>query len=650
MSGAGPGGTRWAELWQVLPVVALLAAGWFVYRPALTGTFLLDDLPTLGDLGSVNDLNSALHFILSGFAGPLGRPIALASFLPQASAIGLTAEPFIRINILIHLLNGLLVFVFARKLGWITLSDQRNALLLALGVTAIWLFMPLLASSSLLIVQRMTTLSATFVLAGLNVYMIARARLETRPNSALLFMSLALILATLLATFTKENGALLPIFVLVLEATILSPPQSLSRLHWRAWRGLFLAVPAICVVVYLFFKIPYTDDIVAIRGFTASERLFSEARILWEYLFNAFFGWAAQLGPFHDSRPVNGLITEPWTAVAMAAWIVVLGTAFRIRRKYPVPAFAAFWFLAGHLLESTTIPLELYFEHRNYLPIFGPVFALCYLLFRIEGRYRLFGRVAVALYALLNAAILIGVTSMWGKPLLAATYWYDRDPDSVRAVTTLASQQLSKMGPETAVGTLREFVSRHPEHAYVRIPELNLACILRPHDDHAALVSELKFALTSVAHMPRTGEMLDQLLSTVVASKCDGVAAETVADLAAAVMRNPRYNRDVRYNQFHAMLMARIAKVSGHVDQTLAHLYRAIGFEPSDDLYMMTVTTLVAAERFQDAREFIDDAADDLPLMPLKRYNSKRILEELLIYVNEAARLADDPSGSDIGD
>ena len=65
---------------------------------------------------------------------------------------------------------------------------------------------------------------------------------------------------------------------------------------------------------------------------------------------------------------------------------------------------------------------------------------------------------------------------------------------------------------------------------------------------------------------------------------------------------------------------------------------------------MMTVTTLVAAERFQDAREFIDDAADDLPLMPLKRYNSKRILEELLIYVNEAARLADDPSGSDIGD
>jgi hypothetical protein len=641
---------RSTELWQVLAVAALLAAGWIVYRPALTGAFLLDDLPTLGDLRSVDDMNSALHFVLSGFAGPLGRPIALASFVPQASAIGLHAEPFLRINILIHLLNGLLVFTFARKLGWIASNDRRNAPLLALGVTAIWLFMPFLASSSLLIVQRMTTLSATFVLAGLNAYLIARGRLEARPNAALLFMSLALVLATLLATLTKENGALMPVFVLVLEATILVRPQSLPRLRWNVWRGLFLVVPTLSVIVYLLFNIPYTQDIVAIRGFTASERLFSEARILWEYLFNAFFGWGGRLGPFHDSRQVNGLLTDPWTIVAIAAWMVVLGMALRTRRQYPVVAFAILWFLAGHLLESTVIPLELYFEHRNYLPVIGPVFALCFFFFRIQGRYRWVWRFTIALYAVLNAAILMGVTSMWGKPLLAATYWYDRDPDSVRAVTTLASQQLSKIGPDATISTLREFTSRHPEHAYVRIPELNLACMLRPHDDHAALVNELKPALTSITHMPRTGEMLDQLLSTVVASRCDSIGPGTVANLAAAVMRNPRYNQDIRYNQFHAMLMARIAKVSGHVDQTLEHLYRAIAFKPSDDLNMMTVTTLVAAERFQEARLFIDDAADNLPHMPLKRYNSKRILDELLIYVNESARLAETPSGSEIGD
>ena len=57
-----------------------------------------------------------------------------------------------------------------------------------------------------------------------------------------------------------------------------------------------------------------------------------------------------------------------------------------------------------------------------------------------------------------------------------------------------------------------------------------------------------------------------------------------------------------------------------------------------------------AAERFEEAREFIDGATDDLPHMPLKRYNSKRTLEELLNYVDAAARLADNPSDADIGD
>ena len=56
---------------------------------------------------------------------------------------------------------------------------------------------------------------------------------------------------------------------------------------------------------------------------------------------------------------------------------------------------------------------------------------------------------------------------------------------------------------------------------------------------------------------------------------------------------------------------------------------------------MMTVTTRVAAERFEEARRFIEDAADDLPRMPLKRYNSKRNLDELKTYVDETEKLAE---------
>jgi hypothetical protein len=632
--------TQWARHWPALALIVIIAIAWFAYLPALTGTFLLDDLPTLGDLQNVDDTESALRFISSGFAGPLGRPIALASFLPQASAIGVNAEPFLRINILIHLLNGILVFAFARRLGRIALRNQQSTPFLPLSVAAMWLFMPLLASSSLLIVQRMTTLSATFVLGGLIAYLIARQRLESKPRNALLLMSLALAGATLLATLTKENGALLPVFVLVLEASILTPPKSLSKLHWNAWRGIFLATPAVLILVFLALQIPYSDETLAKRDFTLSERLFSEALILWEYLFNAFVGWAGQLGPFHDSHRVYSVSADPWIIVPAAVWILAISTAIRMRRHYPVAAFAILWFLVGHLLESTTIPLELYFEHRNYLPIIGPVFAVCYGIFTLKGRHHTIARAALGTYIIINAVILIGVSSLWGNPLLAATYWHERDPASVRAATNLAAQQLSTTGPDNAINTLREFARLNPEHGYVRIPELNLECTFRPQENHAALVEHLESELSSVAYMVRTGEMLDQLLSASITTECESVNAAVVADLASAVMRNPRYSKNNSYNQFHHMLMARLANMSGDVDRTLKHLYRAIDYRPSDDLSMMVVTTLVAAARFEEARKFMDDAQGDLPRMPLNRYNTKRNLEELRVYVDESEKLA----------
>jgi hypothetical protein len=140
--------------------------------------------------------------------------------------------------------------------------------------------------------------------------------------------------------------------------------------------------------------------------------------------------------------------------------------------------------------------------------------------------------------------------------------------------------------------------------------------------------------------MVRTGEMLDQLLSASITTECESVNAAVVADLASAVMRNPRYSKNNSYNQFHHMLMARLANMSGDVDRTLKHLYRAIDYRPSDDLSMMVVTTLVAAARFEEARKFMDDAQGDLPRMPLNRYNTKRNLEELRVYVDESEKLA----------
>jgi hypothetical protein len=58
----------------------------------------------------------------------------------------------------------------------------------------------------------------------------------------------------------------------------------------------------------------------------------------------------------------------------------MLAIAIINRKKYPVMAYCIFFFFLNHIVESTIIPLELIFEHRNYIPsffLFLPIAIIC---------------------------------------------------------------------------------------------------------------------------------------------------------------------------------------------------------------------------------------------------------------------------------
>ena len=54
--------------------------------------------------------------------------------------------------------------------------------------------------------------------------------------------------------------------------------------------------------------------------------------------------------------------------------------ALLLRHKSPIFSFAVLFFLASHALESSAFPLEMVFEHRNYLASLGPLLFLAYLV------------------------------------------------------------------------------------------------------------------------------------------------------------------------------------------------------------------------------------------------------------------------------
>lgn len=618
--------------------LALLLA-WTCYQPALSGAYQLDDFSNLGGLTRVSDFDTALDFTLSGRAGPLGRPIVLATFAWQAESWEQGATAFLTVNFLIHLLNAVLVAFCIYRLSLCMSTERSNAMTIAAMTAGIWVLMPLLASSSMLVVQRMTTLSATFVLLGMAGYLLARCRIGAAPRRALTGMSVSLIGGTLLAMLCKESGLLLPVYVLVLEATVLNRPDTIDKKLWRTWQAAFLLMPLLLIVAYLATNLSYSDWTVQRRGFSAGERLLTEARLLWEYLYKAVLGVPNTLGIFQDPPNVARSLWQPATLLACVSWLSLAAAAIIWRRRYPLAALAVLWYLAGHLIESTVVPLELYFEHRNYLPIIGPLFALCSFVLLAEKRVRIAGVTAIGALVLVNAYFLFVFASLWGEPSMASRHWVMRYPDSVRAVTTMATFQLIEEGPLRTVRTIDEFALRNPQHNYLRIQELNLLCRYAGQADHSRVLGHLDRELPRVDFTYTAGTMLSQLFDATIVSNCSGVNENTVVALANALLSNPRYVADPGYNQFHAKLLAGIARYQGDYEATIEHLRTAIAYRPSSELNMMMVTALGGAGDFDAAFKFIDDAKTTGPRNPLQALMWRRDLEGLRIYIVELEKV-----------
>jgi hypothetical protein len=618
--------------------VSMLLA-WFCYRPAIDGTFQLDDFSNLGGLSRVSDLETTIEFTLAGKAGPLGRPIALATFAAQAESWDQDPSAFLEFNVWLHLLNAVLVAFCLFRLALSMSIERSRALTIAALAGSLWVLMPLLATASMLVVQRMTTLSATFVLLGMAGYLVARSKIEERPNSAILGMSGSLILGTSLAMLCKESGLLLPVYVLVLEFTVLDRPRSVGQKHWRIWTAMFLGVPLALILVYLASRMWYPESTVLRRDFTAAERLLSEAQILWIYLGKAILGLPERLGVFQDPPTIVRSLFQPVTFLATASWLLLATAALTWRRRYPLAALAVLWYLAGHLIESTVVPLELYFEHRNYLPIIGPLFALTSFVLLAQRRVRTFGLSALLALAVVNAYFLYVFASLWGDPSTSSRYWAMRYPESVRAVTTMATYQLVEEGPLRAIRTIDAYVSRNPQHSYLRLQELNLLCRNATKADYGRVLQQLNRNLNKVDFTYSAGTMLSQLFDASVATKCPDVDADAVVQLAATLRSNPRYIKDPTYNQFHEKLMAAISRYQGDIEGAIQHLHAAIAYRPSSELNMMMVTALAATSDFDAAKEFIDDARSNGPVNPMQALEWRRDLDGLRAYIDELEKV-----------
>lgn len=429
-------------------LAAVLVLTVVVYWPSMHGGFVFDDFNNIV-------YNSELHLQSLNWealreaasASPstvLVRPLAMLSFGLNWYFTGADPLPMRNVNLIIHLLNGLLLFGLLRTLCRSLPPRADNAHLregwLPLVVTAAWLLAPINFTGVAYIVQRMESLCQVFVLAGLWGYLCARRRMLAGRGG--FFAAIAsIVLGTVMGVLSKESAVLLPLYALLVEWLVFGFARADGKID-RRLAAMYLAVlvlPA-CVALYWVTGHALPATAWANRSFTLGERLLTEPRVLWDYIHWSLLPMANELALYHDSLRVSrGLLDPPTTLLAIAGLCALAAAAFAARRRHPLAALGIAWFFAAHLLTATVIPLELVFEHRNYFASIGLYMAVFSFVLPPASARLLLVRVAFcSVLPLFFASITCARALDWGNPLTFALSEAQKNPASPRAAYELA--------------------------------------------------------------------------------------------------------------------------------------------------------------------------------------------------------------------
>jgi protein O-mannosyl-transferase len=552
----------------VLAALVVVAAYW----SGLNGSFLLDDAANLDSIADWLDGKLGLATLLFERAGGMfGRPVSMASFALNAWLAGYTPFSLKLGNLVVHLLCGFMVFATLRRALRHDPNLQAQAPLYGAVVASLWMLHPLHASTVLYAVQRMAQLSMLLILVGLWLYIVLRERLLRGPSVTASIGLLAGIPAVaVLAFLAKENGALLPLLCAVVELGFFAGSPRPAPV--RGFLLLYVVTPL--AVGSLAFALQPQRILGGYesRDFTMAERLLTQGRVLCDYIGSLLAPNPPSMGIYTDDFVASAsLLSPPTTLAALLFLLATSAAAWHSRKRLPAVAFGWFFFLAAHALEAGPISLELYFEHRNYLPSIGLLTALVALAHeagRALAHHKLRpGRIGAAT---LTATLLVltlgthGRALVWRDRLLIAESSLATHPQSIRANVEVFSNSIDhgnrKRAEEVVAALANSPIPRNRARAHVY--RLFLQCVV-DHDadprDLDAFVTTTPMPLTVEESMPFRGiiNAIAQKGCGAVTGPMVGAALTRLADRAHAQSDRVRPKIVLRYYAAEAYILER---------------------------------------------------------------------------------------------
>lgn len=458
--------SRWYVQLTLLTLVVIAT-----YFHSLDVPFYLDDFSSIQENPVIYQWQGTLKELWN-FA-PL-RIIGYLSFALEYQIHHFDVMGYHIVNIAIHLLTGVAVWGFLRGILHTPACKENKLqnLWFPLLAALIFLLHPLQVQAVTYIVQRLASLAALFYIASMASFVYARIATTATPR---ILWAIACILLAILAFFTKQNTATLPLALLLIEFIFFPKPWAYVIRVVSA--TFFTIIAAWLVIVYGFQQHPFSLEAMQAltKETTAISResyLYTQFNVLWTYIRLFFipidlhidYDYPIATSVLYDNTNYHLVARILHSSVfwSMTAHIITLAVGVLAIRRFPLLAFAILFYYLAHLVESSVIPIrDVVFEHRTYLPNLGLVTLCAWFIIVYLGKIHQ----AVVLTVSVTLIVTLGTMTwlrneQWRDPIALWQHNVQQSPNKSRAWVILGKHLIQEGKPKEGIEALKHSVTR----------------------------------------------------------------------------------------------------------------------------------------------------------------------------------------------
>ena len=370
----------------VLCCLFLIAASLLVYLPSIRHDFipLFDDTPyvlcnpSVQGVSFANIRSAFTHLYCGNYA-----PFHIISYMFNYELSVLDPSGYILTNIIIHIINGLLVYLLLLRCSF----AHRYACL----ASYLFLLHPVQVESVVWISERKSVLSLMFFLAATHLYL---SSLRERAGKSYLLSLLSFVSAVL----SKSTAVILPLFLICYDAAYRKQGRRLKdKLPFIA-----IALAGACLTIYS--QDPARQGgRTSYHGGSPLATVFTMLPVLLRYLRILF--WPMGLSAYYgDLVPKSGFDEEVFLAGLVALSLLAYGV-YLFRRNKELFCWYSIFFV-GLLPVSQIVPIVTLINDRYlYFPMVGAAGFCAAALRLVHETYPKTGRYVTVLCVVICASL-----------------------------------------------------------------------------------------------------------------------------------------------------------------------------------------------------------------------------------------------------